>query len=638
MAGILCNRPVAVPAALPCLLFTFSISVLYLSGTENHLYKKRFLKKCVDWFLLATVFTLGSLLARSPSASPFDPQAVYQLKLRCEERLSGNYLLTTDNINLFLSRYDTDTLFHPGDLLYMQARIVPLSENSNPGEFSYYRYLKQKNTNYKIIPYTRIEIIGHEHSIRSIFEDFRQKLLRKSEILFPDTSVRSVVNALCLGYKSDLDKNIRDNFIQTGTIHLLAVSGLHTGAIYLLLTFILTSTGLARRKTDLFTIPLLWGYACLTGLSPSVIRAATILTFIALGKTWERDYIPVNAIAASAFFTLLVQPHLIGSVSFLMSYSAYTGIVLFYPYLNRLPGKLSAIPSKLWSLCCLSFSAQLLTLPINAYYFHSLNLSGIFINLLAIPLATVMLYGSIILLLLPVFIGIFLSPVVGWMGHFLLYALNLLRPIGWNITGLYPTLWHILLIYLNYLLIAALLFYKNKLTFRFSLAGLSLLLIFCCIYNSSLASRKELIVFNRYRETTILLNYRGFYSYIYNTAPDSIKSRPYLFQNKLKSLPPHSGLLHDRLVSTPNRLKVSGTTICIAGKHTTTIPSCQILIVTGNNLPEKLFKEQSVYPERIIADFSNSYHNLSQWEKFCKEKGIIFENTAKTGYASIALK
>ena len=639
MAGILCSHLFHTPAAFPCLWFTISILTLYSAGTEHNFYRKRILKKIADLFLLGTIFTLGSFLARPASPLSFDPSAVYQIKLRCEEQLPHhNFLLSTHSTNLFLSRYDTDTAFRTGDIVLAQARIVPLPDNSNPGEFNYNRYLRQKQTNYRLIPYARLKIIGHDRNIRSVFEELRQRLLQKSEILFPDTVVRPLINALCLGYKNDLDKNIRDHFIQTGTIHLLAVSGLHTGAIYLLLTYLLSIAGLPRHKTDLLTIPLLWGYACLTGLSPSVVRAATILTFIALGKTLERDYTPINAIAASAFFTLLVQPQLIGSVSFLMSYSAYTGIVLFYPYLNRLPGKLPAIPAKLWALCCLSLSAQLLTLPINAYYFHTITPGSVLINLLAIPLATILLYGSVLLFLLPAFIGIHVSVIITWTGHLLLYTLNSLQPIAFNLSGLYPTTWHILFIYLNFLLLGCLLLYKNRLTFGISIATLCLLLVFCCFHNYELASRKELLVFNHYRESTILLNYRGYYTFLYNTSPGNTRSQAYILQNKLKPLPPHSGLISGGLTAERSRLDIPGTSVYVADQHTAAVPPCRILIVTCNALPEKLFEKTSVYPERLIADFSNSYRNLSRCEKFCKEHNIIFETTTKTGCVFIPLK
>lgn len=640
IAGILCSRVFYIPVTLPCLLFIFSIYVLYTAGILKNIYRKRILKNTTDLFLLSAVFTLGAFLARPASPLPFAPSAVYQIKLCCEEQLPrNNYLLNLHGTRLFLSCFDTDTTFQPGDLLLTQARILPLPENSNPGEFNYSRYLKQKNTYYKIIPYSPVKVIGHENNIRSVFEKFRQQLLQKSKILFPDTVVRSLVNALCLGYKNDLDNNIRDNFIQTGTIHLLAVSGLHTGAIYLLLTYLLCVAGFPRHKTDLLTIPLLWGYACLTGLSPSVIRAATILTFIALGKTLERDYTPLNAIAASAFFTLLVQPHLIGSVSFLMSYSAYTGIVLFYPRLNRLADKLPAIPRKLWSLCCLSLSAQLLTLPINAYYFHTLNLTSIFLNLFAIPLATLILYGGAILFLLPAALGIHLSVVITGLSYFLLSILNFLKPISLNLSGLYPTVWHLFLLYLNFLGIGCLLFYKNKFALKVSIAGLCLLLTFGCSYNYYLSSRKELIVFNRYRETMILLNYDGYYSFIRNTSSDSTETDcPYVLQNKLQPLPPYSGFINTQLTATQNYLNVSGTVIRIADKHTASIPTCRILIVTGNIRPEQLFENRTAYPERLIADASNSSYHVLQWEKFCRKHNIIFQNTMKTGYVSIPLK
>lgn len=565
--------------------------------------------------------------------------AIYEVKFRCEEEIpSHNYILEIQGERIFLSQYDTDTLFRPGDSLLVRGRIIPIPGNANPGEFSFNQYLKQKGIHYKIIPSTPIQITGNSSSVRSVFWDLRQSLLQKTATLFPDTTTRTLVNALCLGYKNDLDKDTQELFIRTGTIHLLAVSGLHTGAVYLILTYFLSLLGISSRKTDFITLPILWAYACLTGLSPSVIRAATILSFIAAGKILDRDYTPLNAIAASAFFTLLTQPHLVYSVSFLMSYSAYTGIVTIYPYLNRLPGKLSPIPAKLWALCCISLAAQLPTLPLSAYYFHSVNINGFLINLIAIPVATMILYVSLILLILPLFISVHLTFIVTFLSKTLLTLLHLFRPFSFNIESLYPTAAHLFLLYFNLILIFNYLLKRNKNRLRTSITGLCIFLLFCCAYNLFLSSRKEIIVLNRYQKTAILLNYNGYYSFLKNTLSDTLHPVPYLLKYKLKPLPRYSGLLDTTLLYTENTLRTRNLTISIADENTSAFSGKGILIITRNVTPDKIFTHTSAYPSRLIADASNSWITLKKWEKFCKEQNIIFQNTMESGSISIPLK
>lgn len=642
IAGILCNGLLCVPTLLFYLFFFISLFILFpiriFTFPDKYLHWERRLKSTTDLFLLSAVFSLGLLITqREPPSTAYS--GIQQFKLYCEEELTyNNHILSYRGNRLFLSGFDAGTQLRPGDSLLFDARILPLPENSNPGAFSYNQYLKQKNVHYKVVPCSEIKITGHSRDLHTVFEDLRATLLCKTARLFPDTTVRALINALCLGYKNDLDKNIQNLFIQTGTIHLLAVSGLHTGAVYLLLVYLFHLTGLSPRKTDLFVIPLLWCYACLTGLSPSVVRAATILTFIAAGKTFGRDYTPLNAIAASAFLTLVVQPHLISSVSFLMSYSAYTGIIVIYRFLNRLPSKLPAFPSKLWALCSVSLAAQIPTLPIAAFYFHTVNVNSVLINLVAIPLTTVILYASIILLLIPGFIGMKIAFTVTLLCKFLYKILELFEPVSLNITGLYPTTTHLFLLYTSLIFVIMFLYQRNKTTFRASALSLCTLLIFSCAYNVYLSSRKEIIVFNHHQHSTILLNEHGYYSILRNTLPDSGKIIPYIQKNNLKPLPPHSGLLSHRMLSGKQGIKSDGQTVCIASPGSYIFPETDVLIVTHNVLPEEFFSNSSSYPSTIIIDGSSSYFNTRRWKKFCSEKNIFFQNTMDIGGVSIPLK
>lgn len=642
IAGILCNSLLCIPVSLFYLFFFIVLFILFsihfFSIPDKYFRWERHLKNSSDVFLICAIFTLGSFIAQH-EPPPTLSSGIHPIHSYCEEELThNNHIVSYRNTRLFLSGFDAGTQLRPGDSLFFYARILPLPENSNPGAFSYNQYLKQKNTHYKIIPCSEIKITGHPRNFLSTFQDLRATLMYKTARLFPDTTVCALINALCLGYKNDLDKNIQNLFIQTGTIHLLAVSGLHTGAVYLLLVYLFHLTGLSRRKIDLFVIPLLWCYACLTGLSPSVVRAATILTFIAGGKMFDRDYTPLNSIAASAFLTLIIQPHLINSVSFLMSYSAYTGIIVIYPFLNRLPGKLPAFPAKIWALCSVSIAAQVFTLPIVAFYFHTVNVNSILVNLVAIPLATVILYASIILLLIPVFIGVKIAFTVTLLSKLLYGILELFEPVSLNITGFYPTTIHLLLLYFNLIFIIIFLYQRNKTVFRISVAGLCTFLIFSCAYNIYLSSRKEIIVFNHYQHSMIVLNYHGYYSILQNTLPDSGKIVPYIQKNNLKPLPPHSGLLNSQIQSGKQSVKSEKQIIYITGANPYMFPGTDILIVTGNTPPEKIFKLPSSYPSTIITDGSNTYSNIKKWEKFCVEKKILFQNTMDIGGISIPLK
>lgn len=183
-------------------------------------------------------------------------------------------------------------------------------------------------------------------------------------------------------------------------------------------------------------IPLIWLVACITGLSPSACRAATILSFITIGEAFRQETIPLNAIAAAAFFSLLINPELLYSVSFQMSYAAYTGIILIYPLMQI--KKMHKFLRPLYTLLCISFSAQIMTLPIMAYYFHSISLNSIFINLITVPAASFLLYGGIILLALPEFISFYLSYIIIGLTHLFIFQPTTIFQNRDKLTGFIP--------------------------------------------------------------------------------------------------------------------------------------------------------------------------------------------------------
>ena len=142
----------------------------------------------------------------------------------------------------------------------------------------------------------------------------------------------AVLSALTLGYKDELEPELREDFSYAGVMHILAVSGLHIGVIYMMLQLIF-SMAFRRAKSKilstLFTLCALWLYAFMTGLPPSVIRATTMFSLVAIGTALNRKSQIYNTISVSAFIILPGNPNLLFDVGFQLSYTAVIGIVTF---------------------------------------------------------------------------------------------------------------------------------------------------------------------------------------------------------------------------------------------------------------------------------------------------------------------
>lgn len=216
----------------------------------------------------------------------------------------------------------------------------------------------------------------------------------------------ATVGALTLGYKEDLAKELKRHFQASGAAHVLAVSGLHTGIIYFLLAGLLTLGGrykplyenqFGRCVLSGIIIIVMWGYAWLTGMTPSVVRAVLMVTIFEIGRMVYRQAFSLNTIAAAAVLILLVNPKDLWSVSFQLSFAATAAIVVLNEvfssvyrdfestkYKNRIWDKVAAFFK---GIVLMSIAAQLGTLPITMYYFGQISNYFLLTNLIVLPIA-----------------------------------------------------------------------------------------------------------------------------------------------------------------------------------------------------------------------------------------------------------
>jgi len=189
--------------------------------------------------------------------------------------------------------------------------------------------------------------------------------------------------ALTLGDKRGLDRSLRKDYSRSGTAHLLAVSGLHVGIIFAILNIMLGWIRLYRGGLAIMgcgVITLLWGYALMTGMSPSVLRAVIMFTLYQIGIMTSRGGSSLNILAVSAFILLLVNPRNLYDVGFQMSYMAMVGITVLYRPLYSLVNPKNAPLRWLWGLTVVSLTAQIGVMPLVVYYFGQMPLVGLLIT------------------------------------------------------------------------------------------------------------------------------------------------------------------------------------------------------------------------------------------------------------------
>ena len=242
---------------------------------------------------------------------------------------------------------------------------------------------------------------------------FRQKGVEALHNAGLNEEELAVVSAMVLGDKSSLTKELRETYSVSGASHVLALSGLHLGIIYFLLSFIFVRMGW-RVAGQLFTLPVIWLFAMMVGFSPSIVRAATMLTVYGIVALLGRSAFSLNTLSLAAIVMLIFNPLALWDVGFQLSFMAVLGIIVFFPPFNqvfdyilgkiltkesRVKRVLHRIFSWIFGLAAVSIATQMTTAPLVGYYFGRFPAYFLVTNFVAIPLVTIILYVAAVFFL-----------------------------------------------------------------------------------------------------------------------------------------------------------------------------------------------------------------------------------------------
>lgn len=338
---------------------------------------------------------------------PVEKARSWKIKTRviqCSDS-SGMSHTTTGNLLLYLGKDTQQVLPAYGDVISIRAPgITEIPPPGNPGEFNYKRYLAFNYIYHQVyvrpqqivktglnLGYTAMKTI---YRIQHYFTHvLREYVKTPNEV--------GVAQALLYGYDDAIDAETATAYANTGTLHVLAVSGMHVGLILLILDkalFFLNKNKHALSAKRLLILLCIWIYSALCGLSPSILRATVMFSFVVLAQLSGRRSNIYNTLACSCFVLLCADPNMLANVGFQLSYLAVLGIVFLQPLIHAWYEPVSWIARQVWAITSVSVAAQLATCPIGILYFHQFPNCFLFSNLLIIPLTTLVIYACIALL------------------------------------------------------------------------------------------------------------------------------------------------------------------------------------------------------------------------------------------------
>ena len=352
----------------------------------------------------------------------------FQLTLLINSKSIDNaWSLSKSKALIYMEKDSLSSALKFGNKLLIKGNLNFLEPPKNPKEFDYKRYLENRSIYQQgYLGSDDWRLLDSKSKGLYVFaNDARQFLLSSLQSNGIEGDQYAIASALILGSKDELDFEVKQAYATAGAMHVLAVSGLHVGIIFLLLNTLLSILDTSKKGRVFKAIILLialWSYALLTGLSPSVLRASTMFSFVILGAVLNRKSSIYNTLAASAFFLLIINPNLLFEVGFQLSYVAVIGIVYLQPLIYRKIYTRWWLLDKIWAITAVSIAAQIATLPLTLFYFNQFPVYFMLSNLLVIPSAMVILSLGILLFITSAIPAI--SESIGWVLNKFIEGLN----------------------------------------------------------------------------------------------------------------------------------------------------------------------------------------------------------------------
>ena len=546
-----------------------------------------------------------------------------------------------------------------GETILWTGDITEIESPKNPGAFNYKKYMASANVFHQAFlkpgqwyittAPVKWSFRGQAQGIRNYFLE----ILKKNGFTGQEYAVAA---ALILGQEDDLDAETMRNYAGAGVMHILSVSGLHVGIVYMVLNFLLGF--LNRKRTTvviktLILITAIWFYALITGFSPSIARSATMFTFVSVAVLFRRNSHVINSLAASALLLLAFNPYYLLNIGFQLSYISLAGIIFIYDWIYHRIEPVTRVGDQIWQIVAISLAAQIATIPVSLYYFHQFPSYFLAANIVAIPLSSLVIYSGMLVMatsFMPA-VSNFMGIISTWLLKFLNGSIAWIESLPYAvISGIPFSINEMLILYAAIILMILAVAVRRKGVFIMALSGLIIFFGYRSVMNYMAGEQRKFIVYSA-GKSSVMEWICGTESYV---VADSLflldASRKDMILNRSNTLlrirkvtcisqAGNEGSLRQAgpaAVSFGNKFLVNNKRVALLNNIPADAEAPQQLrldyLVISGNTPFRLSDVLKLYdPGKIILDGSVPYKKSLQWLADARQAGILIHSVRQQG-------
>lgn len=514
-----------------------------------------------------------------------------------------------------------------GAVIISKQHPTVIKKNQNPGGFDYYSFSKMNGVFYSTIieqddPFF---ILGnHRGWIGNFIFNIRKNILGIIRKYLTQKDQLGIAEAMLIGYKPDVSSELNTLYANAGVSHVIAISGMHLGLIYLMVHQIFAYV--FKKKylhiiAILITLPMLWIFSMVTGAGASVVRSAIMYSFIIVGNLISKKSNSLNALLGAGFMMNVLYPDILNDLGFQLSFAAVLSIILFYQHIKNAVYTKNKILQMGWNLIAVSIAAQIITTPILIYHFQKFSTYALLNNIVIVPLSSAVLLLEIILCLCPFQIlsatvwAPIIGMIIGWMNEFT----TAMSTVPYSVIS-FPFLeWYQVLLY-SVLCLAIWFFLIKKVKMYFLMLALATTFIIQWIDLFKKYEHNQLhqLVLLHLKSSGCIIHQHGNEAvvYLYGNPKKLESSTMSTIQNALKkldiknygyrTLPKKTMIIHRRNLA-------------------------EAIIINANELGRKLNHDLFMRNSSWILDGSTKLWKIKEWQKQAQNLHLRFQYTADAG-------
>ena len=565
--------------------------------------------------------------------------ATYKSIAKVSHLIRGDTMIGVNGkLIVYFKKDSTTASLKYGTEMLLSSGLQPVMNSGNPGSFDFAAYASlQGITMQSFVAAEGFQLAPakNRYDLKAWLLSSRARICGILKKYIPGSIESGLAEALLVGYKEDLDKELLQVYSNTGVVHVIAISGLHLGILYIICKGLLSFLPVFRYRkivTSILIIVFLWVFSLLTGGSPSVLRSAVMFTAILSGESFERKISIYNCLAASAFLLLCFRPYWIFDIGFQLSYAAVLGILVFHKPVYQLLYVNNKLLDMVWQMTAVTLSAQVLTTPVSLFYFHQFPIYFLPANLIAVPLSSAVLILTIFLCVVSFVPGVpeITGMLLSWLIRFMNQSVENIDKLPFSVTsGIEITLMQASVLYGIIIAVSVFLYYKRKTALYAALLFLLILASTNLFYRMNIRQRELLIVYNIKGKQVIEII----------TGRNSMLTGAHALciQNDCRKtiLAAHTrlGIIKTITIDLPQKITGKKRSVSFITRPSqipsdTTASAIVVLSTTSINADSLL---SVVHPSIVVLDAVHTSASVKMWTKACNKHHINIHPVARKG-------